>query len=101
MPLGPDSGCEFACGVDDVATDDGRSDELVVAVDHPLDVGCARVRRFGICTARSVEASRVDDGDVGPLALPKVAGVEAIPIGEFAGEPAHGGLGRHPSTILK
>ena len=42
-----------------------------------------------------VEALRVDDDQVGAIADAQVAGVEAVPVGELAGQPVHGLLERH------
>ena len=38
---------------------------------------------------RIVEVRRVDDDEVGAIADPQVAGIEVIPVGQFAGEPVH------------
>lgn len=37
----------------------------------------------------------VDDDDVGTVAHPEMAGVDAIPVGQFTGEPVHGVLDGH------
>src|ERR1700733_5548083 len=100
VQVSAEAGREFTFGVDDLAADGGGGDEVVVAVDHPADRRRPRVGRFGVGTARAVESVGVDDGDVGAFALPEVAGVEAVPVGQFAGQPVHGGFDGHGSTVV-
>ena len=92
MQLGAEAFSEFACMIDNFAADHSRGDEMVVAVDHPFDVGGAWIGRFGIRGAGSVEAGGIDHRNVGAFTLRQVAGVEAVPVGELAGQPAHRGL---------
>ena len=47
-------------------------------------------RRLVVLIQGTVEPRRVDDEDVGAVAHPQVAGVDAVEVGELAGEPVHG-----------
>src|SRR5438309_9639160 len=64
-----ETGRELAVAVDDLTIDDRRADQVVVTVDHPFDTRRPRVGRLGVGSTRAVEPGRVDDGDVGSLAV--------------------------------
>ena len=100
MECGAESACEMAVGVDDLATDHGGGHCAVVAVDHACQAGASGIWRFGIVIAGAVEAGRVDDGNVGAVAFVQVPGVEAVPVGEFPGEPMHGGFNGHEVPLV-
>ena len=57
----------------------------------------AGYRRFGVFAAAAVESDGVDNGDVRALPGCQAPGVEAVPVGQLTGHPAHRGLDRHES----
>src|SRR6202008_4365933 len=97
---GAEPGCESGGGVDDLAADHGRGDCAAVTVDHASQALCTRVRRFGVASAGSVDAGRVDDGEGGAATFVEVPRIEAVPVRQFPGEPMPGGFNGHEVALV-
>src|SRR5215210_1446901 len=80
---------ELAFAENDFAVDTGCYNGRVIAVHHPRQVAIERHGLLVIGVHRVVEPGRVDDDEVGAVALAQRASREAEPLGDFGREPVH------------
>src|SRR5690242_3449374 len=86
---------ELPTAIDDLTVDGGGHDRGVVAVDHATQAAVELDGAFVVAVDGVVEAGRVDDHEVGGVALAQPAGVQTEPVGDLGGQAVDGVLDRH------
>ncbi|CQD19274.1 hypothetical protein BN970_04347 [Mycolicibacterium conceptionense] len=86
---------QLTVGEHGAPADQDGGDGLVVAIHHAGQAAVLLDGVLGVGVEGVVEMFGVDDHHVGAVPDAQVTGIDAVPVGELAGEPVHGLFDRH------